>query len=166
LPERYDDFLQHEIPLEPEEIRQLREFAPRLAELCEELAAHGIPETIQHDDLHLTNLYVQGDALRVLDWGDSSIAHPFFSLFETFRFLEGVNGLAPGDPWFPRLRDAYLEPWGTDLVETFDLALRVGAFAHAIAWMRQRDHLSESEAADFDTWFPLVLRRAVAQTVE
>jgi hypothetical protein len=166
LPDRYEDFLRHDMPLERDEIRQLRGFAPRLAELCHELAARGIPESIQHDDLHMANLYAQGDRLRVLDWGDSSIAHPFFSLFETFRFLEGVNGLLPDDPWFPRLRDAYLEPWGTGLVDTFDLALRVGAFAHAIAWMRQRDHLPESKVADFDRWFPLVLRRAVARTVE
>jgi aminoglycoside phosphotransferase (APT) family kinase protein len=128
--------------------------------------ARRIPETIQHDDLHMANLYEQGDRLRVLDWGDSSVAHPFFSLFETFRFLEQVTRLPPGDPWFARLRDAYLEPWGTGLVDTFELALRVGAFAHAIAWMRQRDHLPESKVADFDKWFPLVLRRAVARTVE
>jgi len=166
LPDRYEDFLRHDLPLEPDEIRQLRDFAPLLAELCDELAARGIPETIQHDDLHMANLYARGDELRVLDWGDSSIAHPFFSLFETFRFLEGVNGLAPSDPWFPRLRDAYLEPWGSGLVDTFDLALRVGAFAHSIAWLRQRNHLPESEVADFDRWFPEVLRRAVARTVE
>jgi hypothetical protein len=166
LPARYEDFLRRRIPLDPDEIRRLREFAPRLAALCEELVACRIPETIQHDDLHMANLYEQGDRLRVLDWGDSSVAHPFFSLFETFRFLEQVTRLPPGDPWFARLRDAYLEPWGTGLVDTFELALRVGAFAHAIAWMRQRDHLPESKVADFDKWFPLVLRRAVARTVE
>jgi hypothetical protein len=166
LPERYEDFLRHEIPLEPDEIRQLRDFAPRLTELCAELAARGIPETIQHDDLHMANLYARGGELRVLDWGDSSMAHPFFSLFETFRFLEEVNGLAPGDPWFARLRDAYLEPWGAGLLDTFDLAMRVGSLAHSIAWMRQRDHLPEAEVPDFDRWFPLVLRRAVAATVE
>jgi hypothetical protein len=164
LPRRYGDLLRDDLPLAGEEIRQLREFEPRFAELCEELAAHGVPKSVQHDDLHMANLYAQGDRLRVLDWGDSSIAHPFFSLFETFRFLEGVNKLPPGDPWFTRLRDAYLEPWGTGLVDTFDLALRVGSFAHSIAWVRQRDHLPESEVPDFDRWFPLVLRRAVART--
>jgi hypothetical protein len=165
LPERYEDFLRHDIPLEPDEIRRLRDFAPRLAELCRELA-HGVPDTIQHDDLHMANLYAKDGRLRVLDWGDSSISHPFASLFETFRFLEEVNELPPGDPWFARLRDAYLEPWGAGLVKTFDLALRVGAFAHAVAWMRQRDNLPKSEVADFDRWFPLVLRRAVRRTFE
>src|SRR5919204_6865147 len=87
----------------------------------DELAAHGIPETIQHDDLHMANLYAQGGRLRVLDWGDSSISHPFASLVVTFRFLEEINKLSPVDPWFARLRDAYLEPWGRNLTAVFDL---------------------------------------------
>ena len=132
----------------------------------DELAAHGIPETIQHDDLHMANLYAQGGRLRVLDWGDSSISHPFASLVVTFRFLEEINKLSPVDPWFARLRDAYLEPWGRNLTAVFDLALRVGMVADAIAWTRQRDHLPEEARPEFDTWFRVVLRRALAQTVD
>jgi hypothetical protein len=162
LPERYEDLVRRDLPLDPDEVHTLREFAPRFAELCAELAAREIPASVQHDDLHYANVYAQGEQLRVLDWGDSSISHPFMSLFETFRFLEGVNELRPSDPWFGRLRDAYLEPWGRGLEETFDLALRVGGFAHSIAWARQRDHLPEDEQARFDTWYPLVLRRALA----
>jgi hypothetical protein len=164
LPARYEEFLRADLPLEPDEISLLRAFAPRFAELCVELAAHGVPESIQHDDLHGANVYRQGNRLLVLDWGDSCISHPFASLMETFRFLE--NQLPPDDPWFAQLRDAYLEPWGDGLVETFDLAIRVGTFAHSIAWLRQRDHLPPEEVPDFDEFFPLVLRRAAAQTSE
>jgi hypothetical protein len=164
LPERYDDFLRHELPLADGDRRRLRAFAPQLAELCDELAAAGIPESIQHDDLHMANVYERDGRLRVLDWGDSSISHPFASLFETFRFLEGVNGLRLDDPWFRRLRDAYLEPWGSGLVDVFELAMRVGTFAHAIAWLRQRNHLPAEAAASFDVWFPEILLRAVART--
>ena len=95
LPARYDELLGRELPLEREEVDRLRAFAPRFAELCDELAAHGVPETVQHDDLHMANVYAQGDQLRVLDWGDSSISHPFVSLVVTFRFLEEVTKLPP-----------------------------------------------------------------------
>jgi hypothetical protein len=166
LPARYEDLLQHDLPLEREEIRRLREFAPRFAELCDELAAHDVPETVQHDDLHMANLYLQGERLRLLDWGDASISHPFASLVVTFRFLEEITKLPPGDPWFARLRDAYLEPWGRDLAAPFALAIRVGAFAHTCAWARQRDHLPQEARREFDSWFPIVLRRAVAQMLE
>jgi Phosphotransferase enzyme family len=165
LPARYDDFLERELPLEREEIDRLRAFAPRFADLCDELVAHNVPETVQHDDLHMANVYAEGGQLRVLDWGDSSISHPFASLVVTFRFLEEVTKLEPGDPWFARLRDAYLEPWGRGLEGVFALAMRVGALAHAIAWLRQRDRLSAMERAEFDRTFPVVLRRAIAQTL-
>jgi hypothetical protein len=161
LPARYDNLLARRLPLDADEHDRLRGFAPRFAELCDELAAAGIPETVQHDDLHHANVYTEG-GVRILDWGDASISHPFASLVVTFRFLEEVTGLSPGDAWFPRLRDAYLEPWGTGLASTFELALRVGAFAHAFAWARQRDHLPEQDRAGFDTWFAVVLRRALA----
>ena len=111
----------------------------------------------------MANVYVRDERLRVLDWGDSSISHPFASLVVTFRFLEEVTKLPPGDPWFERLRDAYLEPWGRGHVETFALALRVGAFAHAFAWARQRDHVPKEAWPEFD---PAVVRRALARTLE
>jgi hypothetical protein len=44
--------------------------------------------------------------------------------------------------------------------------MRVGTFAHAIAWTRQRDALSPPDQLDFDRHFPLVLRRAVARTTD
>lgn len=163
LPGRYEDLLQQDLPLERDEIGRLRKFTPRFGELCGELAQYGVPETVQHDDLHMTNLYAQGKRLRLLDWGDASIAHPFASLVVTFRFLEERNGLPPTDPWFARLRDAYLEPWGSDLAGTFALAIRVGAFAHTFAWARQRDYL-EAARGEFDRGFSIVLRRALALT--
>jgi hypothetical protein len=82
----------------------------------------------------------------------------------TFRFLEEVTKLHPDDPWFARLRDAYLEPWGRGLEGVFALAMRVGIFAHAIAWLRQRDHVAPKGRAEFDSVFPIVLRRAIART--
>jgi hypothetical protein len=165
LPAGYEELLQLELPLERDGIRRLQDFAPRLSELCDELAAYGVPETIQHDDLHHANLYAHGGRLRVLDWGDASISHPFASLVVTFRFLEERTRLAPGDPWFARLRDAYLEPWGRDLGDAFALAVRVGTFARAIAYIRQRAALRPEERPLFDTDFSTVLRRAVAQTL-
>jgi aminoglycoside phosphotransferase (APT) family kinase protein len=155
-----------DLPLERREIRELQDFAPRFAELCDQLRAYEVPETIQHDDLHHANLYDDGGRLRVIDWGDASISHPFVSLVVTFRFLEERTQLTPGDAWFARLRDAYLEPWGQGLDDAFALALRVGTFARAIAYVRQRVALPPVERAHFDIDFANVLRRAVARTVD
>jgi hypothetical protein len=166
LPARYDELLQLDLPLTPDEARRLEAFTPRFAELCAELASHEVPETIQYDDLHHANLYERDNALRVLDWGDASIGHPFASLVVTFRFLEERAKLAPGDAWFARLRDAYLEPWGPDLRGAFAVGLHVGAFARAIAYIRTRSAIPWEERNDFDVDFAIVLRRALARTVD
>jgi hypothetical protein len=166
LPTRYETMLRGELPLESHELTRLRGFAASFTKLCDELEGFRLPETIQHDDLHLTNVYAKGERLRILDWGDSSIGHPFTSLVVTFRFLEEFNRLSPTDPWFTRLRDADLEPWGGGLAESFALALRVGAFAHTIAWARQRGALPEQARPEFAKGFSIVLRRALARTLE
>lgn len=164
LPAGYARLLAHELPLARDDVNRLWDYAPRFTELCAALAELEIRESVQHDDLHMANLYSDGAKLRIVDWGDSSIAHPFFSLVVTFRFLEEVNHLAPDDPWFRRLRDAYLEPWGSGLKETFETAIHVGWFAHAIAWTRQWDALPPEARPNFDRAFAIVLRRAIAQT--
>jgi hypothetical protein len=162
LPARYAELVRRDLPVEPAELARLRAFAPTLAELCAELAGCGPPATIQHDDLHMGNVYRHDGRISVLDWGDSSVAHPFLSMVVTLRFLDEVTGLPPDDPWYARLRDAYLEPWGGGFRDVFALAMRVGAVAHAIAWTRQRDHLPGHYLPTFDRAYRLVLRRAIA----
>jgi hypothetical protein len=162
LPARYGALLARELPLLDDEIAALRMFEGRFGELCAEVAAESPGDTIQHDDLHVNGVFVRGNELRVMDWGDASIGHPFASLVVTFRFLERENGLPPSDPWFARLRDAYLEPWGPGLVPAFDRAFRVASFAHPIAWLRHRDPLDREQRAAFDVEFAVVLRRALA----
>ena len=166
LPARYEQLLTADLPLEPGEVERLRRFAVTFATLSDELGAADPVISVQHDDLHLRSLYVDGDALRVLDWGDTSIAHPFGSLVVTFRFLEAVNGLAPADPWFERLRDAYLEPWGTGRVETFELATRVGMVAQMIGWQRHRAVMPDEDRLGFDVHFAEMLRRVLARVVD
>jgi hypothetical protein len=143
---------------------RLEPFAGRFAELTAELADAGIPPTVQHDDLHYNNVYTDGKRLRVLDWGDASISHPFFSLVETFRFLEETLPL--GDPWYARLRDAYLEPWGRGLEGVFDLALRVGTFAHLVACVRPRELMAGDARVQFDAWLAMLVERALPLTLD
>lgn len=165
LPERYaSTFLRDDLPIEADDRERLRRFEPKFAELCTELAGTA-PETVQHDDLHIVNLYADGDDVRILDWGDTSISHPFCSLVVTFRVLEEVVKVPPGDAVYARLRDAYLEPWGGDAA-ALGLALRLGTFTNAFTWFRHRDALEPSERAELDEWFPSILRRALAQIDE
>jgi aminoglycoside phosphotransferase (APT) family kinase protein len=157
--------LSQDLPLAEDDREKLGMFSEQFELLCDELASGPVAPTIQHDDLHMNNVYDQEGTLRVLDWGDSSISHPFASLVATFRFLEERNGIAIGNPWRARIRDAYLEPWGTGLTEVFELAIRVGAFAHVIAALRQRRVLEGPARARFDEDLAIRLQRAIAHIV-
>ncbi|MDF2754033.1 MAG: phosphotransferase [Gaiellaceae bacterium] len=64
---------------------ELRRRLPELRALVEELEAFGIPATIQHDDLHDGQVFVRDGHVRILDWGDSCISHPFHTLTVTLR---------------------------------------------------------------------------------
>lgn len=107
LPERYDELVRR-LDVEPRFVAS----ADRVGELCDELAAFGIPETIQHDDLHDAQVFVGPSGERVLDWGDACVAHPFLTLSVT---IEGVIAWGlddePDSVDVAPYLDAYLAPY-------------------------------------------------------
>jgi hypothetical protein len=120
---------------------ELRRQMPELRALVDELASHGIPETIQHDDLHDGQVFLDRGRHRITDWGDSSVSHPFHTLTVTLRAIAWRHGVEPASKRLQRLRDAYLEPWGANPAVA-DLAYRTGTLARALAahrHMRARD---------------------------
>lgn len=133
--------LGHAEGLTPDEHRRLTEGLPEFEALCARLAAYGIPETLQHDDLHDGNLMVADGRFVFFDWGDSCVSHPFHTLVVTLRALAWRHELEPGGPEVSRLRDAYLEPWAAvagreELAAAADLARRTGTVQRALAWHR------------------------------
>jgi hypothetical protein len=160
--DRFDELLDRDLPIEAAEVDEARRLRPNLEALVRELGAAGIGDSIEHADLHLRSVFENAGHLRVLDWGDASVAHPFFSLVVTFAFLRDANGLVPDDPWFDRLRDAYLEPWGGGLVPAFEVAQRLGRVSRAIGWGRHYASMGEGAFPAFDEQLPDVLRTAIA----
>ncbi len=62
------------------ECDRLRDSVPGLVRRCEELAAYGIPPTIEHGDLWPGNIFVTATTAAIIDWEDVAIGHPFFSI--------------------------------------------------------------------------------------
>jgi hypothetical protein len=105
---------------------------PELERLCHELAAYGVAETIEHNDLHDGQVFSHGGRYVFFDWGDSCVSHPFHTLTVTLRAAASKLELEPGGRELLRLRDAYLEPFGGPrLHEAADLAYRTGTVARA-----------------------------------
>ena len=126
------------------DLARLRSEQDRFAQWCGELAATGVPASLQHDDLHDANIFMPADGggpYRVFDWGDSSVAHPFATLVVTLRVVADRLDLSNGARELLRLRDAYVEPWTGEhdratLDEACRLALLTGPLSRALSWRR------------------------------
>ena len=168
VPERWEESIilprrsNRPLPLPLSEIEAARRLGSRLEALVGRIASAGIPDSIEHADLHARSVFEGPDGLRILDWGDASVGHPFSSIVVTFAVLRDANGLAEDDPWFGRLRGAYLEPWGRGLEDVFEASQRLGAVTRALGWLRHYDAMGTGAFRGFDEQFPDVLRAAIA----
>ena len=122
--------------LRPAEYEELRECVPAVADMCRRLAAYGVSETLQHDDLGDGDVYLRDGRYVFVDWGDACVSHPFHTLVVTLRSIAHRFDVEPGATVLGRLRNAYLEPFGrpNDLAAAFELAYRIGTIARALAW--------------------------------
>jgi hypothetical protein len=125
---------------------------PRYDEWCAELAASGVPDSIQHDDLHSANVCWPlrdgkgGDVreARIIDWGDASHGSPLGTMLATLNSVAYHAGLFSDEGTFDdrrvcRVRDAYLEPFTAfaaraDLVRYVDLVRRTGCLTRALSY--------------------------------
>ena len=130
--------------------RRLPGLLPVVARMAGDLAASGIPATIQHDDLHGGNVFVGRDGDRIFDWGDASVAHPFGTLTSTMNSIEYHAGLDQHGSELIRLRDIYLEAWSDIaapdvLAAAAERARLLGAISRAASWRRALVGLSPDE---------------------
>jgi hypothetical protein len=132
---------------------RLAALAPVVRDLSAELAASGIPSTVEHGDLHGNNILTgTGTATtpRFFDWGDGVIAHPFGTLTSTFGSAAHHAGVdAYGQELHP-VRDAYTQAWReyastTDLGRIAAVAMDLGHLNKAVNWERSLVGLEPDE---------------------
>jgi len=138
LPARYTQLLEQLDGLAWEEMRRLREAERLVLDMSDDLAAYGLQETIQHDDLDDDQVYLRDGRYLLLDWADACVSHPFFSLSVTLEgvIAWGVDDLLRSVAIEP-YRDAYLTPFAQDLSDidlkaASSIAMRLGWACRAI----------------------------------
>jgi Phosphotransferase enzyme family len=163
--------------LGPGQADRLGAVLPRLDDWCDELQAAGIPDSVQHDDLHSANVCWNGpvDDARIIDWGDASWGHPFGTMLATMNSIAYHAGVFAedrpiDDPQVLRVRDAYLEVFTgyaprAELVPLVRLARRVGCVAKALAYEAALTGTSVAVHAEEDfpvrEWFLVLLEEHV-----
>jgi hypothetical protein len=167
LPQRFEEGLREAsdytqrlgTPADAELIQRLQAFRGTFCDWCARLEHAPGPASLDHNDLHTGNIFVQdsgatGLTARFYDWGDAVLAHPFASLLVALGEVCQRLQLAPEDAQILRLRDAYLEPFGdlaphAELVAAVDLSCRGGKVARALTWARALRTLNPEEAQRF-----------------
>jgi hypothetical protein len=108
------------------EMERVAALAPTLLALCEELASFEIPDALDHGDLRARNVLSTLGGPVYVEWMESSISHPFFSLGS---LMPEAIGLLPAVSRESRrrMRDSYLAAWKghgstAHLVRAFEIA--------------------------------------------
>ena len=93
-----------------------------------------IPATVVHTEAHDGNLFIANGRVRLLDWAEAVVSHPFVGTVLPLRFAVERTGAAP-----ERFRDAYLEPFTSlaplsELRGAFEHGYLLGTLVRALTW--------------------------------
>ncbi len=96
----------------PIERRRLRELSQITEDICHQMEALQIPDTIFSTDIQTGNILFNNDHCVFIDWCESAVGNPF-AAFEYLCLLEpGQRG-----EWIDDLREAYRTPWREQLTD-------------------------------------------------
>ena len=128
--------------LEAADRASLDRFLGQLPSRWARIAACGLPDTLVHGDFHTGNFRGAGEALTLLDWGDSGVGHP---LLDQAAFLDRI----PGEGVEPARR-RWAEQWrrwipGCDPERAADLIVPIAAARQALIYQGFLDRIEPSE---------------------
>lgn len=95
------------------EIKQLQQLYPTCQQLCDVLSKYDIPETLSHCDFQENNMLLDEKTgnISIIDWGETVIAHPFFSLNGCLWNITYWNELKSTDLMYKQLQSECIAPW-------------------------------------------------------
>lgn len=143
--------------LAPEVADRLRGHLRVVHRWAQEVAALGLPLTLNHNDLHDGNVFDVDGRLRFFDFGDSLLTEPLGVLLIPLNVLGAALGADGDDPRLWRVADAALEVW-SDLAPVAELraalpaALQLGRLGRVESWVRCQPSLLDEELAE---WGPV-----------
>lgn len=93
------------------EINDLETLHPKIKQLCEKLSRYAIKETIVQPDFNDNNTLIDDKrlAITIIDLGEISISHPFFSLLNCLHVIKKHYVLTNTDATYLKIKDACLK---------------------------------------------------------
>jgi aminoglycoside/choline kinase family phosphotransferase len=147
------------------EFQQLKDLTPRFEQICRDLTAFGIPDSLNHGDFHDGNVLLKNERVTFFDWGDASVTQPFVSLRTFFVSIEISLKLDEYafTPEMSGLLDRYLEPWQAfttkdALMSAYRYSKPVASIVTALKWHQTISRLEGSLRDQYSGIVPEVLR--------
>lgn len=97
--------------LSESEINALEALLPKVTYLCEKLSGYAIKQTIVQPDFNDNNTLIdnKSQAITIIDLGEISISHPFFSLLNCLHVIKKHHALTNEDAAYLKIKDACLK---------------------------------------------------------
>ena len=147
------------------EFQQLQKLTPRFEQICKDLSALGIPDSLNHGDFHDGNVLLKNGRVTFFDWGDANVTQPFVSLRTFFVSIEIALKLDDYafTPEMSQLLERYLEAWQAygekeALMSAYRLSKPVASISKALAWHETVSRLDGSLREEYAWIVPEVLR--------
>jgi len=139
---------------EREEFSQL---LPRLLGLCEQLSGYALPAMLVHPDFRAANVVLRDQSVRVANWANSAVGHPFVSLLQLLHADHPAGLEAPDSDPVVRAYLARFEEFQTRerLLQALKLARPLHHAWTLMQWSREIPLLEAggvSLAAAQQTW--------------
>jgi len=151
--------------LTSEEFLKCQNLISRFEQVCADLVAVGIPESLNHGDFHDANVLVKAGRITFFDWGDADITHPFVSLRTFFVSIEMSLELDEYafTPEMETLLDIYLKPFekyasSDDLYKAYHLSKPVSSVIKTMAWKESIIRMDDTTRSEYAWIVPEVLR--------
>jgi hypothetical protein len=133
---------------------------PTVQGWADEVAALGLPVTLNHNDLHENNFFAVGRAPQFLDYADALLTEPLAVLLIPLQVLSRRLRAGPDDPRLWSEADAALEMWSdyasmAQLRSALPAALQLARLGRVESWSRCCASMSD---ADLEDWGPMVPR--------
>ena len=150
------------------EFHQLRDLTPRFEQICTELTAFGIPDSLNHGDFHDGNVLLKNGRVTFFDWGDASVTQPFVSLRTFFVSIE--TSLKLDDyaftPEMTALLYRYFEPWQKfaskeKLMTAYRYSKPVSSIVSTLSWYQTISGLDGSLRDEYAWIIPELLREFI-----
>jgi hypothetical protein len=148
--------------LRPEHIETIHRAFRDWGSTIDELYRYGISDTINHGDLHDGNLAC-AQQVRIFDWGDVSLTHPFMSLRSVLSSISRRGNIPERSPQMEPFIQAYLQPWTQfapygELRQMLTHAQKVWSLVSFLSWQHALQNQCDPRSVSYNYALPAVLR--------